>query len=1060
MCRNYYRKGFDSYDALSLTVPVHIKNGHFFIIYPPNFGRWVVEGMSLIVLAITSSLSCTLVLVLIYWYLYFQHRERHIKIWAAGWTVYSARFVFDILLYQEPHTAFLLAGQQLANLLSALLLLWGTCVFLNKPLSKWWIYCFVLIIVWEIYGIWSHQSSYNLVLPTFLFMGLIYIWNGVSFLKAKEFEGVGRYLASWAFILWGIHKTNYPFLKDIEEIALWGYMVASLLEAVVACGVMMAYFEKIRREFSNSEQRFRLMAENARDMIYRYRIQPSRLFEYISPSSTAITGYTPEEYYNDPDILHKLIIPKGHLNLKNVPDIIAASQGPTRINLLHKDGRIVFTEHRIVLLYEDGLVAGFEGIARDITESKLAEDALRESDRHFREMLENVHLATITLDEKGHIVYCNEYLLMLTGWSYNQLIGYELDKLIPNNKIVEVRQNFLDRIKNNTLVYDRFESEIITTDGETHMMLWNSILLHDADRRVIGISCIGEDISERKKSEDVLKRYQLMSEHAWDLMLFLSREGRVLEANDAALKAYGYSREEILTKTLYDLRTSEEAATINAKLSEAENQSILYETVHRRCDGTPFSVEASLQGADIGGTNVLLAIMRDITDRKHAEETINHLAYHDPLTDLPNRILFYDRLTVAMATARRNGHMLAVMFLDLDRFKYVNDMMGHAVGDQLLNDVAHQLLKSVRKNDTVARIGGDEFTILLPEINHEEDAAKVAGNLIEILKQPWNVNNSEVLITASIGIALFPNDGEDAETLTANADTAMYRAKEDGDNYQFYTSAMNTKNLERMSMEKALKRAIEADEFLVHYQPLVDINTGRTVGVEALVRWEHPEKGLIYPDNFIFLAEDTGLIIPIGEIVLRTALRQAKAWQLEGFAPMRLAVNLSAFQFRQKNLVDNIASMLKETGLDPSLLELEITESTAMLDMDFSINVLKQFREMGISIAIDDFGTGYSSLNYLRRFPINTLKIDRSFVRDVLTDVEDAAIVATIIVLAQNMKLKIIVEGVETEEQMKFFSQQECYEMQGNLFSKPVSADQLSVFMLKTNQKQGKVFGA
>jgi len=333
----------------------------------------------------------------------------------------------------------------------------------------------------------------------------------------------------------------------------------------------------------------------------------------------------------------------------------------------------------------------------------------------------------------------------------------------------------------------------------------------------------------------------------------------------------------------------------------------------------------------------------------------------------------------------------------------------------------------------------------------------VAGNLNEILKKPWRVNNSEVQITASIGIALFPNDGEDAEILTANADTAMYRAKEDGNNYQFYTSVMNIKTFERMTMEQDLKKAIEAGDLVVHYQPQVDIRTGCIVGVEALVRWQHPEKGLIFPGNFISMAEDTGLIVPIGEFVLRTACRQTKVWQSEGFAPMRLAVNLSARQFRQKDLVETITSVLAETGMDPSLLELEITESTAMQEMDSSIKILKQLREMGINIAIDDFGTGYSSLNYLRRFPITTLKIDRSFVRDVLTDVEDAAIVATIIVLSQNMKLKVIVEGVETAEQMAFFSQQECFEMQGYLFSEPVPADQIRVFLQKSIKLKGNI---
>ena len=1008
-----------------------------------------------IVPAVISSLCGTLVLALVYWYLYAQYHERYIRIWAIGWSVYSVRFIFYILLYQQPYTDVLAACQKLAILASGFLLLRGTYIFLNRPLTKWWIYCFALNIVWETYGTWSDLSTAVLDLPTFVFVGVIYIWTGVVFLKAKEIEGFGKYLAGWALILWGFHKFNYAFLKDMAGFATWGYLLAALLESAVACGTLLTYFQKVRRDLSESELRFRLLAENARDMTYKFRMRPNRGFEYISSASTIITGYTPEDYYNDPDIIFKIPMPEDRYHFETGANIIAAGRQPIRIRVKHKDGRIVYTEHRIVPLIEDGTVVGFEGIARDITESMQAEDALRESERRFREMLENVRLATVTLEEQGKVVFCNQYLLELIGCSHDQLVGSNwFETVVPDRSRAQGRERYLNRIKNNAPVYQRFENEIEAFNGVTHTILWDTRLMHDSNGRPIGVTSIGEDISERKKSEAVLKRYQLLSQHAWDIMLFLGRDGQVLEANDAALKAYGYTRDEILTKSLYDLRIPRETATVETTLSEAENQSILYETVHRRSDGSCFPVEVSLQGAYIGENKVSLAIMRDITDRKRAEETINHLAYHDPLTDLPNRILFYDRLTVAIATARRNKHMLAVMFLDLDRFKFVNDMMGHAVGDQLLNDVAQQLLKCVRRNDTVARIGGDEFTILLPIINHEEDAARVASNLIDIIKQPWAVNETEVQITASIGIALFPNDGEDAETLTANADTAMYRAKEEGDNYQFYTSAMNIKALERMRMEKDLKKAVEADEFVVHYQPQVDIRSGRIVGVEALLRWQHPEKGLILPGDFIALAEDTGLIIPIGELVLRTASRQAKTWQLEGFPPLRLAVNLSARQIRQKSLVETIASVLAETGLDPSLLELEITESTAMQDMDFSINVLKQFREMGMKIAIDDFGTGYSSLNYLLRFPITTLKIDRSFVRDVLTDVGDAAIVATIIVLAQNMKLKVIIEGVETEKQMAFFSQQECFEMQGYLFSEPLPADQIAIFLQKAMQQK------
>jgi len=309
------------------------------------------------------------------------------------------------------------------------------------------------------------------------------------------------------------------------------------------------------------------------------------------------------------------------------------------------------------------------------------------------------------------------------------------------------------------------------------------------------------------------------------------------------------------------------------------------------------------------------------------------------------------------------------------------------------------------------------------------------------------VDGYEFQITVSIGIVLFPNDGTDADTLTKNADTAMYRAKEQGNNYQFYTPFMNIKDVQRMETEVALRRALEYGEFEVYYQPQVNIKKGTVVGLEALIRWNHPQRGVVLPIEFINLVEDTGMIIPIGEWVLKTACAQNKAWQDAGYPPVRVSVNLSAYQFRQRNLVDTIAQILKETGLEPRWLELEITESTAMLDVDFSIDVMKKLREMGIRIAMDDFGTGYSSLGYLRKFPITTLKIDYSFVRDVLVDLEDAAIVATIIVMAQNMKLNVIIEGVESEEQMAFFEQQECYEMQGYLFSKPEPAKKIDLML-------------
>lgn len=1010
--------------------------------------------MTWVIPSVIATLCGTFVLTLVYWHLYSQYRERYIGIWAVGWSVYTVRFVFELLMNLHPEMMVLVVGQQLATLVSGIFVLWGTHAFLGKPVSRWMVYGAILDTQWMISGISLHASWLVLNLPTFIFMGLIYCWTGVVLLRSRDIKGFGKQFTGWAFILWGIHKANYPFIKTIAWLAPIGYLTAALLELTVAIGTLLVYFQKVRQDLGSGEERFRLLAENAQDMIYRYRFKPVRGFEYVSPSATAIIGYTPEEHYADPDLIFKVVHPDDQHLLHNMPLLTGEKKEKFFLRSIRKDGKIISTEHRTVPIYDkEGNIICFEGIARDITESKQAEESLRESERRFREMLENVRLVTVTLDRQGNIAFCNGYLLELTGWQQDEVTGQNwFATFIPDQDSERWEQLFLEKMsESGTPVNYCYENEIQTRQGEKHTISWNSIILRDSLGRAIGTTSIGEDISERKKAEEVLKRYQLLSERARDIILFIQRDGCILEANNAAVNAYGFQREEMLAQNIYDLRAPEAKSSLDHQISKGESEGALYETLHQRRDGTVFPVEVSLQGAFIGNQQVLLAIIRDITERKRAEEIINHLAYHDPLTDLPNRLLFYDRLTVALADAQRNGGMLAVMFLDLDRFKYVNDMMGHAIGDQLLKDVARQLTGCVRKNDTVARIGGDEFTILLPYISHEEDAARVAEKIIDTLKKPWVVNGQEFQITSSVGIVLYPNDGESAETLTTNADTAMYRAKEEGDNYQFYTPAMNIKAMERLSMEQALRKAVEQKEFVVHYQPQVDIKSGRIIGVEALVRWQHPERGLVLPMEFIPLAEDTGLIVPMGEWVLRTVCAQNKAWQEAGYPPMRVAVNLSACQFRQRQLVETIDEVIKETGMDPGLLELEITESTAMEDVEFSIGMLKSVKEMGIRIAIDDFGTGYSSLSYLRRFPITTLKIDRSFVRDVLTDVEDAAIVATIIVLAQNLKLKVVVEGVETEEQLAFFEQQECFEMQGYLFSKPVPAEGIEKLLKKAS---------
>ena len=444
--------------------------------------------------------------------------------------------------------------------------------------------------------------------------------------------------------------------------------------------------------------------------------------------------------------------------------------------------------------------------------------------------------------------------------------------------------------------------------------------------------------------------------------------------------------------------------------------------------------EALLQSTRAIGSQIGLFIAR-----KQAEERIRHLAHYDELTGLANRSMFSQRLSHAIAQARRTGTQLAVLFIDLDRFKNINDTLGHEAGDNVLREVAERLHECLRESDTVGRLSGDEFVVLLEGMPQSMQCADVAQKILTAVAKPFALGAHEFHLTASIGISTYPADSEDPQSLLKNADVAMYRAKELGkNNFQFYSAQMNIHTLERLALESSLRGALERNEFVLHYQPKVDIRSGRIIGMEALVRWQHPTKGLIPPMQFIPLAEETGLIVPIGEWVLRTACACNKSWQEQGLPPLCIAVNLSARQFAYENLVQDVARVLNETGLDAAFLELEITESMVMHDPEHAIELLNKLKGMGINISIDDFGTGYSSLSYLKRFPINSLKIDRSFIRDLPLDGYDAAITEAIIAMAHGLKLKVIAEGTETGEQLRFLRAHECDEMQGFYFSKPL----------------------
>ena len=464
-------------------------------------------------------------------------------------------------------------------------------------------------------------------------------------------------------------------------------------------------------------------------------------------------------------------------------------------------------------------------------------------------------------------------------------------------------------------------------------------------------------------------------------------------------------------------------------------------SLYRCKDGSLLPFESTRRVLRSGDTHIIAAISRDIRERLAAEERVTRLAQFDMLTGLPNRHLFQDRLAQGMALAKRHGQPMAVLFIDLDRFKLVNDTQGHGAGDKLLKEAAQRLRGCIRESDTVGRLGGDEFAAILLELAKPGDAAVVAQKFIDALAKPFDLDGRQAFVTGSIGITLFPTDGGTAEALIMNADAAMYRAKEDGrNNYRFFTRDMNERALKRVQMETALRGALERGEFRLAYQPKADLATGKICGFEALLRWQHPEKGMVLPGEFIPVLEETGLIVAAGEWVLRTACAQIRAWQIAGLEVPPVAVNLSARQFEQKNLASSVRDILRGADIDPEMIQLEMTESLLVSDPEAAARTLHELKKSGVKLSLDDFGTGYSSLGYLKRFPIDTLKIDRTFIRDISTDSDDAALTIAIIGLAHNLRLRVVAEGVETEAQLDFLAANGCDEIQGYFFARPTDA--------------------
>ncbi len=554
---------------------------------------------------------------------------------------------------------------------------------------------------------------------------------------------------------------------------------------------------------------------------------------------------------------------------------------------------------------------------------------------------------------------------------------------------------------------------------------------------------------ERKTAGDELKLAASVFKENVEAIMIADKDTRILRVNPAFTRITGYSADEAVGHSTRLLKSGrhDEAFYEDFWRSLLEDNVWQGEIWNRHKDGGIFPVwqTISVVRDAAGDIEHFISIFSDISEKKMSEERIYHLAHYDVLTGLPNRTSFQNEFEDTLLHAGRHGRQVALLFLDLDHFKLINDASGHPVGDELLKQVAQRLKETVREEDTVARLGGDEFTVLLCDIHSVENISLVAEKILHQLAKPFRLDHTEVVITASIGISLFPDDGSDVSTILKNADTAMYRAKEQGRNtFQFFTTEMNTRALERLSLESALRTALKRNEFLLHYQPQVDMQSGKIIGLEALVRWQHPEQGLVLPDVFIPVAEESGLIVPLGEWVIKEACTQYKCWRDEGLSAGRVAVNLSGRQFVRQDLVSMVRDVLHETGVEPQHLELELTESTIMEHVDETIETFLALRKLGVHLSIDDFGTGYSSMAYLKRFTIDKLKIDRSFVRDLASDSDDAAIVTATIAMAHNLNLTVIAEGVETEGQLQFLKDHGCEQMQGYYFSRPLPAAEVT----------------
>ena len=662
-----------------------------------------------------------------------------------------------------------------------------------------------------------------------------------------------------------------------------------------------------------------------------------------------------------------------------------------------------------------------------------------------RELLASCGEGIVAYDRELRYVVWNPFMEELTGRPAAEVLGRGAMELFPHLRDQGVGP-LLERALSGETVTSHDISWPVPTSGESRWMSGTYAPHRDAAGGILGVVAVLRDVTGRRQAETALlsvaPEFRCLVEQSL-VGVYLIQDGRYRYVNPKLGAIFGYTQQELLElDSIFELVAEEDRPTVRGALQrwiEGERQPIRHSFGAVRKGGDRIEVEVYGTATEFEGRPAAIGTLVDVTHRKRSEAQLTEQAYNDPLTKLPNLVRFMERLQLELAQAKRHKRKLAVVYLDLDSFKFVNDSWGHATGDRLLQSLALRLKRRLRQCDTVARISGDEFVILMPEVRQTDDMSGIAQKLLSIVRDPFKLEERTIQISASVGIATYPEDGEDGDTLLRNADAAVNRAKDLGRNtFQLCTPELTAKAVERLALQNGLQLALDQNEFVLHYQPLVSLVSGRIVGFEALVRWQHPQKGLIMPGAFIPVAEETGLILSLGEWVLSEACRQLKAWQRTGL-DLRIAVNFSARQFQERHLVHTVARALSDAGLEPRHLEVEITESIAMEGAEVVVANLNLLRSMGVGIAIDDFGTGYSSMSYLKRYPVTSLKIDRSFVTDLPDNSADAGIVRAIVEMAHGSRLSVTAEGVETKDQFLRLQQCGCDEMQGYWVSRPMT---------------------